>query len=64
LEWLLVIVGIVVCLGVAAVIGSQQSPLWPVPGLYLIEFILITIVGAANQLATTGLLPFRNQFLG
>jgi hypothetical protein len=62
LERLLVIVGIAICLGVAAVIGSQQPPLWPVPGLYLIEFILITIGGAVNQLVKTGTVTISKSF--
>jgi hypothetical protein len=61
-ESLLVIIGVIVCLGVAAVIGSQQSPLWPVPGFYLIEFILISIIGAANQLVMANTFALSKAF--
>ncbi|MFZ2097890.1 MAG: hypothetical protein WAV05_14755 [Anaerolineales bacterium] len=61
-EWLLVIFSVIVCMGVAAVIGSQQSPLWPVPGLYLIEFILISIIGVGNQLVKTSNVAFSKAF--
>ncbi len=61
-EWLFVIFGVIVCLGVAALIGSQKSPLWPVPGFYLIEFTLIAIVGAVNQLVMTGTVAYSRTF--
>ncbi len=61
-EWLLAIIGIAVCLGVAAVIGSQQSPLGPVPGLYLLEFILIALIGATNQFVKASTIELSKPF--
>ncbi len=56
IEWIFATSGAVVCIGVAIATASQQfGDLWPTPGLYLLEIILLALVALASRLLDTGL---------
>ncbi len=51
-EWAGALTGAVVCIGVVLVFATQQAsaggPLWPIPGLYFGELIILALVALAS----------------
>lgn len=54
LEWVLTVLAMGVCLAVVFLFASQQlDELWPLPGLYFIEIILLGLLGVASRIGDT-----------
>ncbi len=54
-EWVLALVGAVICVGVAILVVSlQPDNLWPAPGIYLLELILLGMLALASRAADRG----------
>ena len=54
-EWFFALFGAVVCVGVAIGFASQQShDLWPAPGLYFLEIILLALLALFSRVADVG----------
>ena len=50
-EWVFALFGVAVCLWVSIALASQQyNDLWPTPGLYFVEIILISLAVLASRL--------------
>jgi len=56
LAWILAIFGATVCLLVAVGFGAQQADnLWPLPGVYLVEVIVLGLAVVASLVLTKGI---------
>jgi hypothetical protein len=54
-EWVFVLAGTVLCVWVALVFASYQSSnLWPVPGLYFLEIILVAVFSLTSRILDVG----------
>lgn len=58
-EWVAVFVGAAGSVWVAVVFGSQQfNNLWPTPGLYLLEIVILGLIALFSRLVDTGAVSF------
>ncbi|HEX7975977.1 MAG TPA: hypothetical protein VF498_16330 [Anaerolineales bacterium] len=54
LEWAFAVFGAAVCLAVVDLFALQQlDELWPLPGLYFIEIVLLGLLGVTSRLGDT-----------
>ena len=54
-EWALALIGAVICVGVAIMAASMQfNDLWPTPGIYLLELILLGMLAMASRILDRG----------
>jgi hypothetical protein len=54
-EWVFALFGAIVCIGVSIAVASYQfNDLWPLPGLYLIELILLALSGLISRVVDVG----------
>lgn len=61
-EWVLVMLGAAICVGVSITFAAQQSSeLWPTPGLYFLELILLVLLALISRVANVRFIKLESS---